>query len=298
MESSTSSTLSFYRDNPHWMRTIYVVGLPRSGKTTILNLLGSCKNVETAEEPFELSLIAQKSSLYENNPKELLNQMDSYLALMENLFCEIAIGRRVNYRKQDLSYVKLQKTKNLLTNRHKLNTRKQLLMHLNSNQTTFAVSLNEAEGSLNFITSKVPNPIVIFMENKIERVLDEINFKHWLSDESLTTQADLTPAYKFIKKFLDKNFYVPYLVSDLLIRDFLNSSERERAVLYTLEQKKRFESSINSLSIPVFKIDFSKFIRDPLNQTIDLISQLDLVPTRLMFKQIKRMKRKSKNWKI
>lgn len=55
-----------------WKNTIFIIGLPRSGKSTIYNILSSCNNTESLEEPFSILSIAQKLHFMKHLVKHIL----------------------------------------------------------------------------------------------------------------------------------------------------------------------------------------------------------------------------------
>ena len=97
--------MKYWKNQPIWKQTIYVLGLPRSGKSTIFNILASCENVEGLEEPLDLLGLAQKMAYYKDKPIITQDFKDLYLALMDNHYSELTLGRTYNLRKQDKSFI-------------------------------------------------------------------------------------------------------------------------------------------------------------------------------------------------
>jgi len=299
VDNDSINALKFYRNNPHWKRTIYIIGLPRSGKTTLLNIIGTCENVETIEEPFEISLVAQKASMYPENSQEFAAQMDTYMSLVENLFCEITIGRRLNFRSSDSSFIKNQKTSQNLKQRFGITSKRNLINYLETKNIVFALTLNESESCLNFITQKVPKPLVLLLERDLKQVISEVYKKEWLSNKSLSAQIDMTPAY-FIKKIVsNKVIHVPYLIKEKDVDTFLKSGDLDRVKIYINNQNKILVKNIKNLKIPVIKINYDELISYPNNVIRDLLGEINLQPTYLTKLAIKKLKkRKTNNEKI
>ena len=96
--------LQFYKSTPSWRSTIYVLGSPRSGKSTVLNLLNSCSNVEAVDEPFELTVMVQKGGMHAVGSAARDEYVNSYMASL-NCFSELVLGRRYNFRSSDKSSI-------------------------------------------------------------------------------------------------------------------------------------------------------------------------------------------------
>ena len=280
-------SISYYREDPHWSKTLYVCGLPRSGKSTLKSILGSCELVESLEEPFDLTLLAQKGSCFPSNTNMYQSYLDSFMASMENSFSELSMGRNYNFREQDKSYIYNIKSKQQVNDAHEISRRRDLL-HLNADKSkVFLIVFNDVEISLNLITEKGPNPTIIFLNRDPFRGAQEIATKGWLSDTNLSSQADLTPAYNLIRSSGNRVIYVPHLVDEQNVDLFLSLDNENRSILYAYLQEKLFRSTLANITKPILEIMFDDLMGKTRKIANQLFDSLDLKPTDITEKNIR-----------
>jgi len=243
----------FYsKDGVSWKQTIFVLGSPRSGKSTLLKLLGSCRLTQFAEEPFDLTVIAQKSQGMLKDSVIYKHYADFFQASLKNHYSELSLGRGYNFRKIDNSYVYNIKRRQDLRDQMKSPRRSDVIKLKAFTEGSFLLALNDVEGSLGFIRDNSPNPRFIWVERPILELAREIASKGWLSNDSLSQQNNLTPAYHSKHESRFGKVYIPYFVPSNLVDTFLELNDFDRAHFYVLSQRK---------VIMKLKHDFPKYIQ-------------------------------------
>lgn len=290
MVDAQSMKIRYYKSNPSWGKTIYVIGLPRSGKSTIFNVIGSCGYVEALEEPFELLSIAQKGSCYLPDSSIYESYLDSYMAAMENSFSELVLGRIYNFRENDKSCIYNIKSPEHVVNAHNISRRSDFLNYVRKTCHAFLIAFNDVEQAIKLITSNVPEPRIVHVKRNYHEIAGEIADKGWLTDDQLSTQANLTPAYKLVIRIMDKNIYVPYLISEENVDLFLSLDNYNRSLMYAFLQDNALEKALKDYQKPVIKILYNDLMSCPNAVIGKLLADLSLEPTQLTKKNIQSIK--------
>jgi hypothetical protein len=272
-----------------WKNTIFIVGLPRSGKSTIYNILSSCNNTESLEEPFSILSIAQKASLYEVGSKAYIDFMDLYLSNAAVLFNELSMGRIYNFRKIDKSYIYNYKTHRRVEFSHSLKRQIDVVEYTNRTDLNFILAMNDIERCLDFLVNPMPNPFIVKTKRNIIDIAYEISEKGWLSDESLISNINITPAFCEKVRYKSKDIFIPYLISSDDIKLFLSLSLLERSFMFSFLQDKFLKSSIEKINKNVIEIDFEDIAKKPKKTLNELISSIGLQPTKITKKNLKEL---------
>lgn len=281
--------MQYWKNQPVWKQTIYVLGLPRSGKSTVFNVLASCENVEGLEEPLDLLGLAQKMAYYKDKPIITRDFKDLYLALMDNHYSELTLGRSYNLRKQDKSFILNFKSEDHLARAQARNRRIDVLEHLADKSAVFLIVFNDMEDSLDFITADVPCPQLIHIRRNWRDVAVEIMEKGWLSNEQLKSQTNLLPGYQKKVKLDGSEFYIPFVVPVEAKNIYLSLSELDRAFLYTIIQSINLENAIANIKIKSHQMDFEALVKDPKRQISLLMGELGLMETEMYRKNIAKL---------
>lgn len=276
MVATSGAVPRYYKHHPAWAKTIYITGLPRSGKSTLYNILGSCLNVEALEEPFELLSVAQKGSSFPADSELYAHFLDSYMAIMENLFSELVLGRIYNFRGKDKSCIYNFKTVEHVQQAHSLLRRSDVLQHTAKSDYTFLVAFNDIEKSIKLITQQAPAPMIVHVKKDYREVGWEIAGKGWLSDEQLSTQANLTPAYGVRRQWQGQDLYVPYLFNDENIELFLSLDTLNRSLLYAFLQDQALEHALGQYQGKIVRIQFEELANEPERVARALMQSLGL----------------------
>lgn len=279
MEVVDPEVLHFSKKSFSWCRTIYVLGLPRSGKSTILSLITSCVDVEGVDEPYELHVLAQKGGSFQKGSDRFDEYMDSYSACMENYFSELALGRRYNFRRLDKSFILNTKSKESVRRSISRRRRSDVIEFAAKSEGVFVLAFNEMERSVAFITHGMPAPCVVYVRRSLEAVAQEIAEKGWLSDNQLRSQANMTPAFKTVVHRNGIPLYIPYQIPNDRIGDFLEQSDFERALLCVSSQDAELRKRLDMLDVPVANVDFDRFVETPALSFSQILEFAKLRPT-------------------
>jgi hypothetical protein len=267
---------SFYKHQPAWAKTIYITGLPRSGKSTLYNVLGSCQHVEALEEPFELLSLAQKGSAFAQDSAIYAHFVDLYMSVMENQFSELVLGRNYNFRDKDKSWIFNFKTAEHVQKAHGILRRSDVLRHTAEKDFTFLIAFNDIEQSIPLITQCTPNPVIVHVKKDFREIGQEIAEKGWLSDAQLNTQANLTPAYGAIREWRGTKLYVPYFLTDENIDLFLSLDTLNRSLLYAFLQDQALEHALQHFEGKVIRVSFKQLCAQPESTLSQLMQDLNL----------------------
>jgi hypothetical protein len=274
------NSINFFRDSFDWDQTIFILGLPRSGKSSLLKIIGSYRDFEFSEEPFDATLLALKSSNYKLGSPVYNDLHDGYLAVLEHIYSECKLGRNYNFRNIDQSYILNFKSDKDISISHSISRRKDLLKLLeNKNKKqSLVLVLNDMEFSLPFITNKVPSPVIVFVKRDVFEVASEIANKGWLSDNSLSTQADLTPAFRNVFTFGEKRLYVPHFINKEEAALFYSLDQFNRSLMYAALQSNNYNNFLNNYSGRVIEISFEDIFINPLLLSSHLEKELEASP--------------------
>jgi len=283
--------VKFFKGVPSWQHTCYVLGVPRSGKSTILNLLGTVDRVEILDEPFEIQLIAQKGGRCEPGSELYEEYMDSYMALLENSVSELVLGRRYNLRRNDKSCVYNVKSAQHVDRAFSRSRRLDAIEYIKNNDLILAMAFNDLESSLPFIVDeRIPRPKIIHIVRDIEECIVEVDKKGWLSDEQLATLTNLSPGYKFISSTAANNLYLPYVLNESQLEAFISASDRERATMFISAQHDQLTSTLSNITdIPILRVMHNHLLDDPEGTMNDLFSFMDVVPTEITMANVEQI---------
>jgi hypothetical protein len=255
--------ITFSNKRFSWKNTIYVLGLPRSGKSTIYNLIASCRDTEGVDEPFELQIMAQKGGAHAPSSPQFRSYSDAYLAMMENYFSELVLGRRYNFRCIDNSYIMNIKSKSDVEVGMNRRGRADVIKYSSGVNASFVVSFNNVEDDLVFITHEVPSPKIIYVRRNIEDVSADIGAKNWFSDDNLSSQYNIGIPFDIVVSGGKEELHIPYLIPDSLVSDFVRADDFGRADIYCRAQAARFEAAVKAARVDCLCIDFETLLEDP-----------------------------------
>ena len=282
--------ITFFKNQFSWKNTIYVLGLPRSGKSTIFNLIASCADVQGVDEPFELQVIAQKGGEYETSSPHFAALNDAYLVMMENYFSELILGRRYNFRNIDKSCILNIKSQSEVNASLSRRGRTDVLSYARNTNATFVVAYNNVENALEFITQGAPSPKIIYVSRNIDDVATAIAEKKWLSDEQLSGQTNLGSSFRTVVQSGSKLLYVPYQIPESLHSVFVESNSIRRAEIYCRCQADSFHTALSKSNVKCLWIEFEDFLRDPNKVLTEIFRFADIKSGSLTSKLLSTLK--------
>jgi len=207
---------------------VVVTGAARSGKTTISNILGSCKYVEHVEEPFPLMvlpILAGNGDISESLALQLFRT-----SLVELLNDRILM-RNSNFRPQDSSSIWNQKSVQEILNRLvTMESRQDVTEHLETNPTTLVLTLTDTLPYSDFFWKAVPECQVIHVVRGGLSVAQEVAGRGWFNDEQLLNPTTANPFNIYVNE--DNTYYLPYWVESEAKGEFLDSSSYIRSLYY------------------------------------------------------------------
>lgn len=280
----------FSKKDPAWKKTIYIVGLPRSGKSTVYNVLASCEDVEALEEPFDLLAVAQKASQFAPGSDAYMHYHDLYLAFMENDFSELVLGRTYNFRRQDKSCIFNYKTAAHVDLAHSRARRMDVLNYAKNADASFVIAFNDVEQSIDFVSRGVPGAQFVYVKRALTNIARDVVEKKWLSDEQLSTQANMAPAYSAVVESGGRLIYLPYFIQEQDADLFVSLDDYERAVMYVMLQDRALTSALSKTKTPCHSVSFEDMVNSPEQLMNELIHGLGLKKTETTEKNIQAMK--------
>lgn len=290
------NNFSYWKGLPSWKNSIFIIGLPRSGKSTIFNFLSSCKNVQGLEEPLDLLSIAQQSSRFKD--KEILKTFeDLFLALMEYHFSELTLGRSYNFRECDKSYIMNFKSIQEVETSFSLKRRVDVIDYLKDKKSSFIIVFNDIEMSLKFLKKSSPNPTMIYIQRKVKDVALEIFEKGWLSDEQLASQFNLMPAYDRKINSNGIKIFIPYLIPACLVKYFISLNTLGRSYMFAYVQDLHLKKNIKKEWRDSIRLNFEDLVSDPYARVEKLVDKIGLVRGDLYFSNIEKWSKEIINLK-
>lgn len=279
--------IRYLKKNHQWHKIFFIVGSPRSGKSTLLNILNSCSNVEAVDEPPNLIGLAQTYSNLDGQNNLFKKQIEELFWMnVDHLFSESVVGRNYNFRKKDISYIGNVKNVSQIKLAFKIRNKIETIKKIRSDKKCFAVCLNDCEKSLKMLINK--NSKIIRLKSDILDVAKNMESKNWFSDRQLSNDINLLPGYKEAIKFKNKKIFIPYNIPKKDHQLFLKSNEYERGLLYYSYQENSMDNSndIKMTDIEYYNL-FDQQIVDNLLKKFNLKSTHK---TKLIIKTIQKRK--------
>jgi len=226
---SSPSGLSFSSAPMHYdFDAAIVVGVCRSGKTTLCNLLATCKNVENADEPWTAKIIPLLTGLGLIGEKE---GKQIFMSFITELMNDMILLRRANFRPGDLSSIWLQKNHIEIINRlTALKTREDVKIFKDKNSPLLLLNLTEVMPFLDFFFEAVGDVSMIHVVRNGRDVAYDALGKRWFSDQQLSKPRKALPYIKY--QHNDLILHLPWWVSPGDEDLFLSYSEYDRCIYY------------------------------------------------------------------
>ncbi|MBM5796686.1 MAG: hypothetical protein FJ060_00700 [Cyanobacteria bacterium K_Offshore_0m_m2_072] len=276
--------IQFFKNFHSFSQTFFLVGLPRSGKSTLKNILASAANTEALDEPLDVIAVASNGAGFDPGSTSYVQFMDIYKTLLENHFSELSLGRSYNFRSCDQSFVFNYKQISCVRNAMLRRGRSDVISHAANSPLALILALNDVDLCLEFLCEGAPKPVVVQIANNPISVAREIEKKEWLSDDQLSRNANLLPAYSIVRHHGNKTLYLPYFISENLADLFCSLGNFERSLMYVFLQANRLNMSISRLhNVPFYSVDFSELTHEPTAIGLSLLSKFSLEPTPLTY---------------
>lgn len=207
-----------------------ITGAARSGKTTVGNILGSCRNAEHFDDPWLPMMIPILAS-FGLLPQHLAIQM--FQTCLIELFYDRILMRHVNFRPQDLSSVWRQKTPGEIFNRLMgLHSREDVRTYARDNHLTLVLTLSDTLPFCDFFWAALPGCRVIHVLRDGLDVALEVVKKGWLADEEHLRPAHAMPYRSYARPGDGNAYYLPFWLEDGAEERYLGSSQLARGLHY------------------------------------------------------------------
>ena len=248
--------------------TIWITGCARSGTTMVGKILSSLKGVEYAFEPETLYRLLP---LIDNIEKKYWNPIYEHY-LIEDIFYNLCIGRKINLRKKDDSSIYNSINKKKINQKLNLSiSRSQFETYLKKNQKILMIKIPDVARSFVKLQTYYPRNKFIVLRRDPSAVIASLMKKEWFKKNDISV-----PAIYRSKYWLQPGLYK--------IWNHLSEMERAKIHVYTME---KYHKKIKNKYI----VDYEQLLRNPdkviqgvcnfLNlkktkKTQEMISQIDV----------------------
>ncbi len=268
---------------------IIITGACRSGKTTLGNVLASCPQVEYADEPYTGMLLPMVSGTGLINNNIAKSWMKVYL---RELFNDLVLLRRANFRKQDLSSIWEKKEKEEITYRmNNLNSRKDVDDYIARKNLRLVVTLTECFPFLMFMDSALNNPSFIHVVRNGYDVAIDLEKKKWFSDEQLIepVNAQLYIPYQW----KGSSWHIPWWVDREDFNFFLNLNLFDRGIYYWCSLMEKSLRSLSEYSREFIQVKYEDLVTKPASIMEDIIDRFNFTKGVQTMNQLKKLQERS-----
>ncbi|HEY4499661.1 MAG TPA: sulfotransferase domain-containing protein [Candidatus Paceibacterota bacterium] len=260
-------------------RTAIITGVGRSGKTTLGNVLATHRYVEYYEEPWILNLLPAMVKL------KMVNEemgKDMFVTYLHELMNDMILLRQANFRPKDDSSIWTKKTRAEIALRLKsLQSRSDVKNFVKKHDPLFLMILREAPlFNLPAVFNFLPNCKIVHVVSRGMDVANRIQEKKWLSDKNLAKPPHARIYYPTTHQ--GKIFYIPSWIAPKDAKQFISSSEFERALLYWCSLMEHIMESLKQLKNKkknILTIKFEDFLENPPKIVKSVASFLDIQPS-------------------
>lgn len=241
-------------------KLFFVTGASRSGKTTFSKILGSMKNAEWIEEPYELSLLLWTIQLEKEKHDFAKWRGEVFNAICKELINNVILLRNGNFRPGDLSTIWNYKDgKEIFQRLVNVNTRDEVQEYIKDNNCHFIIDIPEALHSSEFMRRTWKDLKILHVVRNPYDVADAVCSKHWNSDEKLCFPSNNGIFRKHKCKVDGKLYYIPWWVEEKHEEEFISATEYERGIIYWI-------SMVESTVKLDLLIRYEDLVRSPLEQ--------------------------------
>ena len=262
-------------------KVIWISGNPRSGTSLLGKILASCKGCEYSFEPELLPyIISLKDTLNKQKWKELY---EGYIE--EELFFNLLVGRKVNFRKREDSSIQIIKSKKeikkkLLTNLSRVD----LAKYLKKNKINFIIKFPTID--IKRIISLYPQNKNVLIKRNIYSVISSLFEKKWFSNEKNLIDSFLP------HKIINARKY-PYWFDRKYLKIWKKSNEITKCAIFVLVSEKYYHR-IKNYSL----IEYEELVSNPIKSIKRLTKRLNLEMTKNTFQILNTVKKNSRKINI
>ncbi len=257
-------------------KVIWVSGNPRSGTSLLGKILASCKGCEYSFEPELLPyILSLKETLNAQKWKELYQ---GYIE--EELFFNLLVGRKVNFRKREDSSIQIIKSKKeikkkLLTNLSRVDLSK----YIKKNKVNFIIKFPAID--IKKIISLYPQNKNVLIKRNTYSIISSLFKKKWFSNEKNLIDSFLPHKIINSKKY-------PYWFDKKYLKIWEKSNEMTKCAIFFLVSENYYEK-IKNYSL----IEYEELISNPNKSIKKLAKRLNLQMTQNTFQILKTVRKSS-----
>lgn len=283
----------FYLD----FKTVGLMGVPRSGKTTLGNIIATTQGAEYYEEPWLLGVLPAMVKLGMIGPEV---GKDMYVTYLHELMNDLVLLRQANFRPNDDSSIWTKKTRAEIAFRLKsLQSRSDVKNFVRKNKPYFLMPLSESSlFNLPAIFDFLPDCKIIHVVRRGIDVAYQIEKKGGFSNEQLKQPPHARIYYPIT--YRGAVFYMPFWVSPKDIGKFFKYSEYERCLFYWCTLMEKEIASLKKLKNKkrnVLTIKFEDFITDPRDMLRRVNSFIGAKPSSMTHAALRKIKKNQDNKK-
>jgi len=201
------------------------------------------------------------------------------------LFNDLLLLRRANFRPNDLSTIYTKKTPHEIFERlTKINTRTEVKQYAKENGSVLVVTLSECTPFIKFILQALPDVKIVHVVRNGYDVALEVEAKKWFSTEQLLcpTNAQLYTPFQYC----GSNWYIPWWVNDGEEHYFLNLSEYERCLYYWCSLMEKSQDAFRKCDCGEILVRYEELVANPQQKFDHVSKSLGLFPGALSRIQI------------
>ena len=209
---------------------VIITGVARSGKTTVGNILGSCRNVDHVEEPkplIHLPILTNAGSMPESMA------LDMFHTYVYDLWHERILMRNVNFRPSDQSSIWKQKSpREIISRLIRMKSREDVKQYYYSKHPTLILTFTHLAPFYEFFWKALPGCRIIHVVRDCLKVAMDVTIKGWLSDEQLMNPIHASPYRKYMRQNDGVAFHLPYWVEYGHEESYLALTDFSRGIHY------------------------------------------------------------------
>ncbi|MDA8692817.1 sulfotransferase [Saprospiraceae bacterium] len=263
---------------------IFITGIARSGTTLLGNVIGSAKDVVYEFEPPIINSLLATIPETKNDDLTISNwKLHFETFLYEDLFLGNLAGRRLNFNKNDDSYVGNRISQIEIDRRLERSFRRQDASGL-TNKQIIAFKFPSYIHKVQQLSSLFPSMKIVIIFRDFIEVLNSLCKKKWLQN---LESSLLWPFVKF------KNCRIPHWVNPSQYQEFIDFSELERYAYYIKKENQALELLVNSDKISF--VNYSDLIDKPGESIDSLFNEINLTKTSKTEELISSISRKTKS---
>lgn len=253
-------------------KAIVIIGIPRSGTSITSKLIGSFATVEFSFEPplvHYLNAIIKSDNIKKDY---ILDLFETYLFYEH--FVENTLGRRYNFRSEDMSYILDMKSKTDITRQWEhISGFQDALSEIDNH--THAIKFVGGYDLFTELYKRHPDIRFVHIYRDLDRILASMFEKNWYSDNIQTADSIGRPYYKD-----NSGSVVPYLVAKEKVQSW-NSMNVETRTVHICNQLADKRSNFRhqfSGNESYYELDFDRFVHSTDKIMSELLNFLDLKP--------------------